>query len=128
MRLLESNKQKVSNIIELVQKYELNTSSRKRDNVYRRAFLMFQLRKLGCVYEYIGSIFNRDHATVIHAIEVHKMFKKDLVYKLSTTLIEEELKLMNENVCSNIYEDVLTAQDFNDLLTIKQKIEMGVYN
>ena len=130
MKMIESNLKKVNNAIRVIEQFDLKNKTRKRDKVYQRAYLMAKLRHLGCSLEYIGSLFDKNHATVLHNIDNHKYFTKvsDLEYRLAVTPVKETYKNMNKEIQSNIFEDVLSANDFEDLLTIKEKIHNGMYN
>lgn len=130
MKIIESNLRKVNNAIRTIEQFELKSNSRKRDKVYQRAFLMAKLRQMGCTLDYIGGLFGKNHATVLHNIENHKYFTKtaDLEYRLAITPVKETYKNMNAEIQANIFDDVLTANDYEDLLTIKEKIHNGMYN
>lgn len=130
MKMIDSNLRKVNNAIRVIEKFELAHKSRKREKVYQRAYLMAKLRQMGCTLEYIGGLFDKDHATVVHNIKTHNYFTKvgDLEYRLAVAAVKETYKNMNKEIQSNIFDDVLTANDFNDLLTIKEKIHNGMYN
>lgn len=130
MKIIESNLRKVNNAIRVIEQFELKSNSRKRDKVYQRAFLMAKLRQMGCTLDYIGGLFGKNHATVLHNIENHKYFTKtaDLEYRLSIAPVKETYKNMNAEIQANIFDDVLTANDYEDLLTIKEKIHNGMYN
>lgn len=130
MKMIDSNLRKVNNAIRVIEKFELTNKTRKREKVYQRAYLMAKLRQMGCTLDYIGSLFGKDHATVVHNIKTHNYFTKvgDLEYRLAVAAVKETYKNMNKEIQSNIYDDVLTANDFNDLLTIKEKIHNGLYN
>lgn len=130
MKIIESNLRKVNNAIRTIEQFELAHKSRKREKVYQRAYLMAKLRQMGCTLDYIGSLFGKNHATVLHNIETHKHFTKvsDLEYRLAITPVRETYKNMNAEIQANIFDDVLTANDYEDLLTIKEKIHNGMYN
>lgn len=129
VRNINLAKTKINNIMELAVKLELNTSSRKREKVYQRCYLMAKLRNLGCTYQSIGDIFNRDHAAVIHNIGTHKLFTKtsDIVYKVMVSPVAEMYENMNNNTEPNIIEDIMSCESLDELLTIKNKIEKGIY-
>jgi len=130
MKIIESNLRKVNNAIRAIEQFELKSNSRKRDKVYQRAFLMAKLRQMGCTLDYIGGLFGKNHATVLHNIENHKYFTKtaDLEYRLSIAPVKETYKNMNAEIQANIFDDVISANDYEDLLTIKEKIHKGLYN
>jgi predicted lipid carrier protein YhbT len=92
--------------------------------------MMAKLRQIGCTFEMIGELFNKDHSTVVYAVKNHDYFVKvnDLPYKLAVEPVKTTFKVMNQEVQLNIYSDVLSCLDFNDLLLIKEKIHNGMYN
>lgn len=54
---------------ELIKTLKLQSKSRLREDVYRRQYLMyFLIKKTTIPKTKIGAMFNRDHATTIHAI------------------------------------------------------------
>ena len=130
MKTIDSNLKKLNNAIRVIEQFELKCKSRKREKVYQRAYLMAKLRQMGCTLDYIGSLFGKNHATVLHNIETHKHFTKvsDFEYRLAITPVRETYKNMNLEIQANIFDDVISANDYEDLLTIKEKIHNGMYN
>jgi hypothetical protein len=129
-KLMDSNVRKVRNATRVIEMYGLAGKSRLRTTVYRRAYMMAKLRQIGCTFEMIGELFNKDHSTVVYAVKNHDYFVKvnDLPYKLAVEPVKTTFKIMNQEVQLNIYSDVLSCLDFNDLLLIKEKIHNGMYN
>jgi hypothetical protein len=129
MKTINSDKSKVSNAITLIDKYNLSSRSRKRELVGMRSYIMFKLRSLGLSLEAIGKLFDRDHSTVIHAIKKHRTYTQvgDVIYRTDIAQIKHDFIAMNKNIQSSIFDDVLSANDYTDLLVIKQKIHSGVY-
>ena len=121
---MDSNVRKVRNATRVIEMYGLAGKSRLRTTVYRRAYMMAKLRQIGCTFEMIGELFNKDHSTVVYAVKNHDYFVKvnDLPYKLAVEPVKTTFKVMNQEVQLNIYSDVLSCLDFNDLLLIKEKI------
>lgn len=127
---MDSNLRKVKNAMRIIELFDLTSKTRKRDTVYKRCYIMAKLRQLGCTFEMIGELFDKDHSSVVYSVNTHNYFTKvsDLPYRLAIEPVKEKYKNMNQQMQSNIYDDVLTSQDFNDLLLIKEKIHMGLYN
>jgi hypothetical protein len=130
MKILESNMYKVNNIIKLIEKHDLKNKTRKREVLHKRTYLMSQLKILGCTFEHIGILFEKDHSTVVYSVNRHKKFIStgDKLYKSDVAAIKEEYRCLNDNVVSNIYDDILSASDYEDLLIIKRKIHEQVYS
>tara|TARA_R110000803_G_scaffold106557_2_gene174639 strand:+ start:967 stop:1392 length:426 start_codon:yes stop_codon:yes gene_type:complete len=63
-------------IEEYITKYNLKSSSRDRESVYMRAYLYAYLRSDSLMtYQQIGKMFNRNHATIIHALNrIHNRY------------------------------------------------------
>jgi hypothetical protein len=129
-KLMDSNVRKVRNATRVIEMYGLAGKSRVRITVYRRFYMMAKLRQIGCTFEMIGELFNKDHSAVVYAVKNHDYFVKinDLQYKLAVEPVKTTFKVMNQEVQLNIYSDVLSCLDFNDLLLIKEKIHNGMYN
>jgi hypothetical protein len=83
---------------ELIREHGLYTHSRAREIVYKRYFLYAQLRD-DMTYQAIGELFGKDHASIVHGINIHKswMAINDKVYLKYTKQIKEdyETKMMN---------------------------------
>ena len=129
-KLMDSNVRKVRNAIRVIEMYGLAGKSRMRTLVYRRYYLMAKLRQIGCTYEMIGELFNKDHATVVYAVKTHNYYIKvnDMPYRLAVEPVKVTFKQLNQEVQLNIFNDVLSCLDYNDLLLIKEKIHNGMYN
>jgi hypothetical protein len=84
-------------IIQYIKVNELDSRSRKRKFVCPRNYLFYFLR-----YEYkmalcdIGKMFDRDHATVIHGIEMHENQKDTKDYIILTSDVKHFLDLLSE--------------------------------
>lgn len=53
----------------------LKTKKRTRDLAYRRAYLYTRLREYRFPFEFIGSLFGKDHATVMNGIKIWESSK-----------------------------------------------------
>jgi hypothetical protein len=60
-------------LIQLVDKYNLKERNRKRNVVYQRQFMMYELSKY-CTLSETGRILNISHCTVIYGIRQHKQW------------------------------------------------------
>jgi hypothetical protein len=118
----------IEQIIEHIKEHELAKPSRAREYVYRRAFICYLLRKQGWTFQKIADLFNRNHATILHAIGVHNQFMKhkDMIY---LSYIQMEIQLF-EPVIENkrdIYDDILRVNNTTDLAIIKRRIADNEY-
>ena len=118
----------LNNINYLIEKYNLNSSSRQRDLVYMRSYLYFELSKLKINKCEIGRMFNRDHASVIHGLKVHKTYyKKDKIYNDSISDVRYYLYPSDIELKVSIFEDISKCYNTTDLKVIKLKIENNEY-
>ena len=72
----------------------LNTPSRHREHVYRRAILMTFLRERGLSLNQIGRMFNRDHATVLHGIKIYEAQKSYEDFQVMEYFMQSDLSQM----------------------------------
>ena len=129
-KLMESNLNKVKNAKQVIEAFNLYGRSRNRELVYRRAYIMAKLRQIGCTFTMIGELFDRDHSAVVYSVNTHNYFIKvgDLPYRIAVAPVKAMYKQLNNEAQLNIFDDVLSCLDFNDLLLIKEKIHNGMYN
>ena len=116
-------------ITELIERYELNTSSRKREKVYIRSVLYHFLRNNKMTLDRIGKMFSKNHATILHGLECYNRNKnysdfKDLIYLIERELevscieIEDEEKLK----LTEIELDILEANSIQDFWQVKNNL------
>lgn len=116
-------------ITELIERYELNTSSRKREKVYIRSVLYHFLRSNKMTLDRIGKMFGKNHATILHGLECYDRNKnysdfKDLIYLIEKELevscidIEDEEKLK----LTEIELDILEANSIQDFWQVKNNL------
>ncbi len=94
---------KVANedIVELIDRFKLNTSSRREDITYKRYYLYnFMYTHRHMTYMMIGKFFNRHHATVIHGMREHQYWynRKDSRYIKFIHPMPELIKAKRENI------------------------------
>lgn len=116
-------------ITELIERYELNTSSRKREKVYIRSVLYHFLRSNKMTLDRIGKMFGKNHATILHGLECYNRNKnysdfKDLIYLIERELevscidIEDEDKLK----LTETELDILEANSLQDFWQVKNNL------
>ena len=116
-------------ITELIERYELNTSSRKREKVYIRSVLYHFLRSNKMTLDRIGKMFSKNHATILHGLECYNRNKnysdfKDLIYLIENELevscieIEDEDKLK----LTETELDILEANSIQDFWQVKNNL------
>jgi len=81
----------------------LDTRSRKRPQVYQRAFLSAYLYNNGMTLEDVARLFKRHHSTIIHCVSLHNdlsSYKDELYLDLTARLnrkAESREKLQDED-------------------------------
>lgn len=107
---------------------KLNKKSRYRENLYPRYYLYAKLRDQGFTYKYIGDLFGKDHASIIHGIKTHSdlMHTKDKIYLKFT----DEVRQMfgDLTLIRNLQEEILCCYNLETLKLIKKRIKMNLYN
>lgn len=123
---------KIDKVKELIIQDELDTKSRKRDRIYKRSYLYAILREEGWNLTNIGSLFNRDHATVINALRIFdNYYHKDNIYDRYIRHYDVIFKpdmtdLMKSK--NDIYKDILECNNTTALKQIKDNILSGLYD
>ena len=117
----------MSNVYEIIEKYNLTQKNRKQTIIYKRYFLYYQLQKAKLSLSHIGLLFKKDHASVIHGIKMHKRFTKmkDAIYLNHIQSVVDELNHVPET--RNLRNDILNCQSMDELLIIKTNIERNLY-
>ena len=124
--------------MELIKKYilsyDLHKKNNKRHLVYTRAYLYAYLRyTYNLPLEKIGDLFNKNHATVIHAVKTIEDFIKVYPHiRMHCELAEEALLNHKENLIEYFKTPILSEiernkqlvdilLDYNDKLKLKIK-------
>jgi hypothetical protein len=120
----------IERVTYLIERDELNKRNRRKHNIYKKCFLMNQLRKEELTYQEIGVYFNQNHASVIHNITTHKNLMQynteeylDVIREYMTFLVDSKYIQQPRN----IYDDVKKCTSLYKLLRIKRWIEEGRY-
>jgi len=114
-------------IKEIIEQDGLAKKNRKREIVHRRIYLFRKLREDGHTLKGIGSLFNMNHATILHGLNTYKnlvetndkLFLHDIeYYKLLLSLERPELDLRKE---------IKEAKNLKDLRKIQLRIRNKFY-
>ena len=117
--------EKIKYIINL---YDLTTSCRDRNLIYKRAYIYSELRKLGYKLIDIGIMLDKNHATVLNGLAVDKQFQNsDIIYDKAIAHIKEYLYPPIEGPKYSIFEDVINCNNTTDLRIIKERITNNQY-
>ncbi len=116
--------QTIKNIITI---NELDSSSRKRENVYRRFFLYNELRSMSEFksLKWIGKLFNRDHSSVVHGLSVHDILTeiKDPMYNQIKTEMNSALGHKRIDKNKILRDRIKSCKSLHDMNRIKQLVE-----
>ena len=119
---------KIKYMIEL---YNLTSSSRQRELVYKRDYIFSELFKLNFNLCEIGRMLNKHHASVINGLKINKQFENcDKLYDDAIAPIKDYLYPQYASVDLpkySIYQDVINCNNTTDLKIIKQRIENDQY-
>jgi len=114
-------------IKEIIEQDGLANKNRKREIVHRRIYLFRKLREDGHTLKGIGSLFNMNHATILHGLNTYKnlvetndkLFLHDIeYYKLLLSLERPELDLRKE---------IKEAKNLVDLRKIQARIKNNLF-
>jgi len=114
-------------IKEIIEQDGLGKKNRKREIVHRRIYLFRKLREDGHTLKGIGSLFNMNHATILHGLNTYKnlvetndkIFLHDIeYYKLLLSLERPELDLRKE---------IKEAKNLVDLRKIQARIKNNLF-
>lgn len=114
-------------IKQIIEQDGLANKNRKREVVYRKIYLFRKLREDGHTLKGIGSMFNMNHATILHGLRTYqnlidvndKCFKQDTeYYRLILSLEHPELDLRKE---------IKEAKNLKDLRKIQSRIRNNFY-
>ena len=121
----------IERVTYLIERDELNKRNRRKNNIYKKCFLMNQLRKEELTFQEIGAYFNQNHASVIHNVQTHKNLMQfnseeylDVIREYMVFLIDSKYIQQPRD----IYDDVMKCTSLYKLLRVKRWIQEGRYN
>jgi hypothetical protein len=121
----------IEHVRELIDKYDLKNPCRLQKYTYPRYYLFAVLKQDARMpWVEIARMFEKNHSTVIHGLEVHDMLTKtkDLGYRYFTASIRDEIKLQEKDEERDIAKDVLSCRTYNQIKQLQQKIKDGYYD
>ena len=77
---------------DLITKHGLRGNNRKREIVYKRCVVMSFMRKKGYTLHKIGEWFGKDHATVIHSINMSDIYAQYDDFRTTEYFMYNELQ------------------------------------
>ncbi len=116
-------------IQELIKRDRLSAKDRTHELVYRRAFLMHELRSTGMTLKEIGQMFKRDHATVLHSLRTHEWMTStnDKLYDDCISEYRFILDKADRESARDLETDILKCNSYATFKVIKSRIKRGVY-
>lgn len=126
----------MNEVIEKVQHFierdQLNSNTRKREIVYKRAFLMWVLRKQEVPFSQIGSFFNRDHATALYQCKMVNRYLYEMHDEVYINYVREYLiEFEGEKYLNPVYNlvvDVWNCSNTYQLSQIKKRMRENKYD
>lgn len=121
----------IDKILHVIERDNLATKDRGREKIHKRAFLCAILREQKYPLNYIGKLFNRNHATVIHSIKNYlhwseiddPLFLEDIQdYKVFLNYYDKYIPEKRD-----IMDDVIRCTDMAMLNVIKRRIQNERY-
>jgi hypothetical protein len=124
---METSKDFIQNVLEVVERHDLKKVSRKQEIIYPRYYIYSLLRDAKYSLSAIGRIFGKDHATVLHGIKMHKQYtrNKDKVYEMLIDQVKAEIYITPQEY--NLKEEVLKCTTLKKLEIIKNQILNNYY-
>jgi hypothetical protein len=112
----------------MIKLYNLTTSCRDRDLIYKRAYVYSELQKLGMNLSEIGRLMDKHHATVINGLKVDNQFQScDRIYDDAIAPIKDYLYPPVQLPKYSIFEDVIKCNNTTDLRVIKDRLANNQY-
>ena len=112
----------------MIKLYNLTTSCRDRDLIYKRAYVYSELQKLGMNLSEIGRLMDKHHATVINGLKVDNQFQNcDRIYDDAIAPIKDYLYPPVQLPKYSIFEDVIKCNNTTDLRVIKDRLANNQY-
>jgi len=114
-----------------IERDALDSKTRKREIVYKRAYLMHVLRCQRITFKEIGSYFNLDHATTIYQCKMVERYLNELQDEVYINYIQEYLEAFEGNKYTPEYhdleKDVMNCTSTYELKLIKERILENKY-
>lgn len=116
-------------IKQLIKRDRLSSPKRDHELVYRRAYLMHELRSTGMTLKEIGGMFKRDHATVLHSLRTHEWMTStnDKLYADCTAEYRFILDKADRESARDLETDILKCNSYATFKVIKSRIKRGIY-
>lgn len=117
----------MTEIIQYIQENNIDKNSRVRQLVYKRFYFYNLFRLQGMTYQEIAAIFDKDHASILHGIKMHKQFTEmnDSIYYEHTEI--ERIKFEQLAPDYDLIHDIKTCYTMDMLKKIKFRLKNNLY-
>ena len=116
----------LKSLTELIDNHKLRSLDRCRENVWKRAAISFFLRDNGFSLEMIGTMLNRNHATIIHSLKIYNNNINYRDFYNFVTEFEEELNCLyieiDETGFNSLPQQVVNCMSFTDFMRLKKQV------
>ena len=117
-------------IKQIIEQDGLAQKNRKREIVHRRIYLFRKLREDGHTLKGIGSLFNMNHANILHGLNTYQNLVEtnDKQLKIDTEYYELLLNMQApERVAYNLRTEIKEARNLTDLRNIQERLKNKFY-
>jgi len=117
-------------IKEIIEQDGLANKNRKREIVHKRIYLFNRLRKDGYTLKRIGSLFNMNHATILHGLKTYQnlMDVNDNQLRIDTEYYQLLLNLQPPGTIEyDLKTEIKQARNLTDLKNIQSRIKNNFY-
>lgn len=115
---------------QIIKEQDLNTRSRRRDLVYKRMYLYNEIKNHEDFYsfEYIGDLFNRDHATVLHGLRTRSNLieMKDPLYHIISEEMDSYMGVQTKYKRLSLRTRILNCSNIVDFRTVQSLVEKDI--
>tara|TARA_R100000988_G_C3944564_1_gene137947 strand:- start:379 stop:816 length:438 start_codon:yes stop_codon:yes gene_type:complete len=102
-------------ILDIISDFELIKKNRKHEKIYQRAFLYNYLYTKGMTLQEIGRLFERDHTTILHGLNVYKNMLETDNSQFHFAVLKVTKQLKEDNIFEDpLIHDIHKALSFND--------------
>lgn len=117
-------------IKQIIEQDGLANKNRKREIIHRKIYLFNALRKEGYTLKKIGSLFNMDHASILHGLKTYQNLTdiKDNQLRIDTEYYKLLLNLQPiKEIEYDLKTEIKKANNLTDLRLIQSRIKNNIY-
>ena len=128
MRTFLKQRLSIESVQALIEEMELNVPSRKRQKVWFRYALYWEMRKhlRHHSLEQIGKYFNRDHSSVLHGLSEYQRMIEQIKYYPELSEINNYMKMKifvyGDVELTDLEKQIINCESLIEFKAIKQEI------